>query len=101
MMIWCKRKRSGNDLVDGVDVLYETQIRVCEDITLPSTSVVEPSMIVSVPSLHLTRKDAHAISSLSLPTRPIPLRYSPSSLASTAARRPKAGVTAFNTAAVV
>ena len=67
-----------------------------QDPILPLSTIIEPIIQLSLPK----KPEAYATSSPSLPIRPSPARYSPSSLASVAAIRPNAGVAALRTQAV-
>jgi len=88
--------KDGYYLVDRIYVFDQPKIGTSEDILFTGTTVIKSFWYCS----QMTNEGpdetrAHATCSLSRPTRPTPRRYSPSSRASTAARRPNAGVTAL------
>lgn len=93
----CSPVRDAN-FEDGVDVLGQLLVGIPQDSKFAFAAIVKAEM--SSVHFNVQELSTYAISSLSRPTRPRPVRYSPSRRASVVAIRPKAGVAFFRTQAV-
>lgn len=88
------------NFVDGMDMLGELLVGCPKDGELALATIVKARNTSAHRFPVTTSTGTHAISSLSRPMRPSPVRYSPSRRASEAAIRPKAGVAFRRTQAV-